>query len=167
MAILLVMLFEFDGVWMIVQYRNDVFAACFPADEKAVHHYALLFCGVYAFVTLLPMVLIDRFGRRPLLWAGFAGSFVMKVLLGVGLSLKMQGWPVALLVVLWAGFVQAGISGVVNVIIAELYDSRHRSVGMAFCFFVMLMTGMLLNFVYRRIVETVGHGGWAFAFAGA
>ena len=76
-----------------------------------------------------------------------------------------MGWPVGLLLLLWAGFAKAGTMTACNIVISELFGPRHRSVGMCFIYWCMLMVGVLLNFAYRPVALIIGHHGWACIFA--
>eukprot|EP00946_MAST-07B_sp_MAST-7B-sp1_P002817 g2817.t1 len=163
-AFLTGMLLELDGLWMLVQYRNDVFSAC----GVEPHVFAVVLCSALLLINVVPGILVDSVGRRPLLKAGVAGSVLSKLVAAIGLSTgSFTGWPLALFVLLWGMFAHFGISVIANIIISELFEPQHRSVGMCFAFMCMLGTGILLNLAYRPAVEIIGHHGWMFIFLSA
>ena len=165
-AVLTGMQFEMDGVWMLIQYRNDIFEVAVGRDK--VHVYAVAMCAALVLISIVPVMLVDTVGRRPLLKSGVVGSTLAKLIAAVGLSTGwLSGWPLSLFILLWALFAQFGISVTSTIIISEVFAPRHRSVGMCFTFMCMLSVGVLLNFAYRPGVEVIGHHGWMFLFAGA
>ena len=164
-AVLTGMLFEMDGVWMLIQYRNDIFDTA--VGRENVHIYAVVMCAALVFVSIVPAMLVDTVGRRPLLKVGVIGSILAKIVAAVGLSTGwLSGWPLGLFILLWAFFAQFGISVTSTIIISEVFAPRHRSVGMCFTFMCMLSTGVILNFAYRPAVGVIGHHGWMYLFAG-
>lgn len=162
-AFLSAMLYESDGMWMLVQYRNDVFKE--TVGQANVHLFAMLLCTVGLVANIVPILLVDRVGRRVLIMVGVTGSVLFKLIFAVVVGAKVVGWPVGLLLLLWAGFAQMGIMTVCNIVISELFGPRHRSVGMCFIYWCMLMVGVLLNFAYRPVALIIGHQGWACIFA--
>ena len=161
-AVLLGLLYEFDGIWMLILYRSDIFSQA--VGEKDVHVYVFVMCLVLLLANIVPGLLIDRVGRRKLLWSGFAVSMLAKILVGTLFFFGVQGLSLGLILMVWAGAAQCGVSVVSTVVISEIFDSRHRSVGMCFVYWFMLTVGFGMSLIFKGSEVTMGYGGWMFVF---
>ena len=162
-AVLVGLLYEFDGVWMLILYRKDILERVVSVED--VHYFSVLLCAVLLIANIIPMLLIDRAGRRMLLIVGLIGSSCIKFTFAtIVASAHLKGWPMGVLLLLWVMFSQVGVSVVCNVVISELFGPRHRSVAMCFVYWVMLTTGFFLSLVYKPVEEVIGHEGWVYIF---
>ena len=85
-AFLSAMLYESDGMWMLVQYRNDVFKE--TVGQANVHLFAMLLCTVGLVANIVPILLVDRVGRRVLIMVGVTGSVLFKLIFAVVVGKK-------------------------------------------------------------------------------
>ena len=159
---LLGLMYELDGMWMLVQYRNDVLDDV-VSSKTEMHKWAIALCATIFVVSFVPMLLVDRIGRRPFLIVGVIGSTLSKLTFAI-FSSSTKGWPMAFLLLVWAGFSQMGIGCMANVIVSEVFGPRHRSVGMCFIYWTMLSTGMLMSLAYRPLQLVIGNQGWVYVF---
>jgi major inositol transporter-like SP family MFS transporter len=95
-AFLSAMLYESDGMWMLVQYRNDVFKE--TVGQANVHLFAMLLCTVGLVANIVPILLVDRIGRRVLIMVGVTGSVLFKLIFAVVVGKKFTLKPTAVLV---------------------------------------------------------------------
>ncbi len=78
---------QITGINAIIYYADKIFAEAgfsTPADQAAATTWAI--GGVNVLATLIAVVYVDRFGRRPLLFAGLVGMAVSLTTVGIAFS---------------------------------------------------------------------------------
>ena len=143
--------------------------------DKIANYANVSLWAVMLATTFVGAMLVDRKGRKYLLYLGTLGMFVGDVMAGlVFLGLRL-GWlaPSALS----GGLVLAGIAlfiaafsvgpgVVVWLALSELMPDRIRANGMAVGLFVNMMTAYLISDVFLQLVEKWGYAQVLFMLAG-
>lgn len=134
MAFGLFVLQQLSGINAIMYYGPSVFEqAGFGASGKLLAQIAIGVVNVS--MTILSLSLIDRLGRRPLLFTGFIGMCVC--LVAVGLSLQAEGatalspWISLASTLAFIGFFAVSLGPVPYLIMSEVFPLKVRSAGMA------------------------------------
>lgn len=156
---------QFSGINAVIYYAPTVFQEA-GFDSHGIQILATMGIGVVnVFMTLVGMALIDRIGRRPLLYIGFGGAALSLGLIALGAWTQAQ-WldiiAVAGLVIYIAAFA-ASLGPLPYVMMAEVYPRHVRALGMS----VATLANWSLNFVvvfsFPVLVAAIGLGG-VFAF---
>ena len=112
--------------------------------------------------TLVAITLIDTLGRRPLLLTGVFGVMLSEVYLGV-VTTYFANTPVAGLLaliglLLFIAFFAIGPGVVVWLAISELFPTKIRGKGIAFCLFFNSLAATALSVYFLPLVKWLGMG---------
>lgn len=174
MAFALFMFQQLSGINAIMYYGPLIFEqAGLGSTGKLVTQMAMGIVNVG--MTVVGVWIIDRFGRRPLLFVGFIGMIACLTLLGLLLddhSSNPQSTVFAITSVLcFIGFFAVSLGGVPYIIMSEVFPLKVRAHGMAiascanwaFNMFVSetfdifrLKIGMGHTFLFYAVCTTVG-----------
>lgn len=128
---------------------------------------AIALGGVNFIFTLVAMVAIDRFGRKPLLLGGLTGMGLAMCWLGVSFTSTVTDvganllWPILAFVAFYA----ISLGPVSWVIIAEVFPTKTRGVGMAICIVVMYLADFVVTLAFPTAMQMF-HRQVFFGFAG-
>ena len=143
--------------------------------DKVANYANVSLWAVMLATTFVGAMLVDRKGRKYLLYLGTLGMFVGDVMAGlVFLGLRL-GWlaPSALSgglvlsgIALFIAAFSVGPGVVVWLALSELMPDRIRANGMAVGLFVNMMTAYLISDVFLQLVEKWGYAQVLFMLAG-
>jgi SP family galactose:H+ symporter-like MFS transporter len=127
--------------------------------------------GVINFIfTTVAIMLIDTLGRRPLLLTGIFGVVLSEIYLGV-VTVFFAGSSYAGVLALvgllfFIAFFAIGPGVVVWLAISELFPTKIRGKGIAFCLFFNSLAATALSVYFLPLVKWLGMGQtyWLFAF---
>jgi SP family galactose:H+ symporter-like MFS transporter len=121
------------------------------------------------FVTIIAITLIDSWGRRPLLLLGVFGVMVSEIYLGcVSYFLPVSPHTGTLALIGLLFFIMSFAIGpgvVVWLAISELFPTRVRGKGIAFCLFFSSLSATVLSVYFLPLMKYLGMGQtyWLFA----
>src|SRR3954451_5586569 len=109
--------------------------------------------------TVLGIVLIGRFNRRPLLLTGFSGVAAGHAVLALSFLLPESGFRsylilVAMLIVVF--FVQTFIGTLVWLLLSEIFPMTIRGFAMGIAVFVLWTVNAAISFAFPPLVATLG-----------
>jgi SP family galactose:H+ symporter-like MFS transporter len=114
-------------------------------------------------VTLIAMLLIDRVGRKPLVILGTGGIAIALSYLGlIAYFLHpgiLQGYLIAMGLILFIIFFAIGPGVVVWLAISELMPMPIRGKGMSICLFANCLSSALLASVFLDLTKYIGYAG--------
>jgi major inositol transporter-like SP family MFS transporter len=116
--------------------------------------------GVVAIIgTILGIVLIGRFNRRPLLLTGFSGVAAGHAVLAVSFFLPASGFRsylilAAMLIVVF--FVQTFIGTLVWLLLSEIFPMTIRGFAMGIAVFVLWTVNAAISFAFPPLVAALG-----------
>jgi len=159
---------QFMGVNAVLYYGPDIFADAGLASKDS--SFSTVLVGlVNMLTTVLAVFIIDRVGRKKLIWFGVSSMIVCLILIGcyfifgkeIGIS------PIFLLVFfLLYIFSQAiSISAVVFVLLSEMYPNRVRGIAMSIAGLTLWVGTYLIGQFTPWCMKNLTPGGTFFLFA--
>ncbi len=155
---------QFMGVNAVLYYGPEIFAnAGFAAQDSS---FSTVLVGlVNMFSTILAVLLIDRIGRKGLIYIGVSIMVVCLVAIGIMFELEVQGLAFVSVFLAYI-FAQAiSISAVVFVLLSEMYPTKVRGVAMSVAGFALWVGTYLIGQFTPWCMATLGSSGTFFFFA--
>jgi sugar porter (SP) family MFS transporter len=166
---------QFVGCNAVIYYAPQVFGQLGLTGKTG----GLLATGVYGIVntisTLPALFLIDKVGRKPLLLAGAAGTFISLVIVGgiiggYGETLKdhpAAGWAGIAFVYIYDINFSYSWAPIGWVLPSEIYNLGNRSKAMSLTTSATWMCNFIIGLVTPDMFESIGYGTYLFfaAFA--
>lgn len=159
---------QFMGVNAVLYYGPDIFADAGLASQDS--SFSTVLVGlVNMLTTVLAVFIIDRVGRKKLIWFGVTSMIICLILIGFyfifGAELGIS--PIFLLVLfLLYIFSQAiSISAVVFVLLSEMYPNRVRGIAMSIAGLALWVGTYLIGQFTPWCMSHLTPGGTFFLFA--
>ena len=164
LGVILAVLQQWCGSNIFFYYAKDVFGtAGIPVSDILV---SIVIIGLTNLVfTFLAIATVDRWGRRPLMLAGWIGLTVMYVLMGGAYWLQIEGVAVVVLVVAVIACYACTLAPVTWVVLSEIFPNRIRGAAMSVAVFALWTGCFALAFTYRFLHTFLGDARtfWMFA----
>jgi SP family galactose:H+ symporter-like MFS transporter len=172
---------QITGINAIIYYADQIFAEAgfsTPADQAAATTWAI--GGVNVLATLIAVIYVDRFGRRPLLLTGLVGMTVSLATVGIAFRFMDSadtsgagtGGPteagiitLVALVVFIASFAFS-LGPVVWTVINEIYPSRVRGRAVAVATAANWGAAFLVSQTFLSLIDRIGNSATFWLFAG-
>jgi MFS transporter, SP family, galactose:H+ symporter len=161
----LFLLQQFSGINAVIYYAPKVFEESGFATHSTQILATVGIGVVNVVMTVLGMALIDRIGRRPLLFIGFAGAAASLALIALSAWLDAHGMAFITVagLVIYIGAFAASLGPLPYVLMSEVFPRHVRTLGMS----AATLANWGLNFVvvlsFPILVSEFGLGG-VFAF---
>ena len=155
---------QFMGVNAVLYYGPEIFArAGFAAQDSSLS--TVLVGVVNMATTILAVFLVDRIGRKALVYSGV--SLMIACLVAIGVFFRVQVSGVAFVGVFLAYiFAQAvSISAVVFVLLSDMYPDEVRGVAMSVAGFALWVGTYLIGQFTPWALSVLGPSGTFFFFA--
>ena len=155
---------QFMGVNAVLYYGPEIFAnAGFAAQDSSFS--TVLVGMVNMFSTILAVFLIDRVGRKGLIYFGVSVMIVCLVAIGVMFQQHVKGLAFVSVFLVYI-FAQAiSISAVVFVLLSEMYPNKVRGVAMSVAGFALWVGTYLIGQFTPWCMATLGSSGTFYFFA--
>ena len=155
---------QFMGVNAVLYYGPDIFAdAGFAAKESS---FSTVLVGLVNMVsTILAVCVIDRVGRKALIYFGVSLMIACLVAIGVMFRLHVTGFAFVALFLAYIFAQAVSISAVVFVLLSEMYPNKVRGVAMSVAGFALWIGTYLIGQFTPWCMATLGSAGtfWFFA----
>ncbi|WP_242135612.1 sugar porter family MFS transporter [Aestuariivivens marinum] len=158
---------QFTGVAIVFYYATDIFRAAGFSTDSAIGQTVILGATNLIF-TILAMSVIDKIGRKKLLYVGTIG---MAISLGVFswafYTGNTEGWLLLGILICYVAFFASSMGAVVFVLLAEIFPNNIRSRGMALGSFSNWIVNGSITFLFPIVVGAFSDGkgiGYSFAF---
>ncbi|XP_028566723.2 solute carrier family 2, facilitated glucose transporter member 11-like isoform X1 [Podarcis muralis] len=167
LSVLLIFTLNLSGLSAIYFYAFEVFRTA--KIEESLIPYVAVGVGSCEFVgTILCSCLVDRFGRRVLLWGGFAMMGLVMVLLVLALSFQGQfpwiSFGSIALIFLFTLSYGLGPSGAIFAVIMEIFGQSVRPSALTIIGIVSWVGLFLVGMTFPFLVEVLGHFCFLFFF---
>ncbi len=158
-----IMLFQqFIGINTMIYYSPTIFEmAGFGANSTNAVYDAILASlpigAVNVLFTIISIYLIDRWGRKPLLYLGLVGMIIAMIALGIsftfhdaiGTALK---WVSFVSMIIYIPFFAISLGPIAWLLISEVFPTKIRGVGMS----IATMVNWLSNFLIANTFLSLG-----------
>ena len=160
----LAVLGQFMGVNAVLYYGPEIFAnAGFAAKESS---FSTVLVGVVNMVsTVVAVFLVDRVGRKALVYFGVSAMVACLVTIGAFFGMEVSG---AAFVAVFLAYIFAqavSVSAVVFVLLSEMYPDKVRGVAMSVAGFALWVGTYLVGQFTPWCMATMGPSGTFFFFA--
>ncbi|XP_072921489.1 solute carrier family 2, facilitated glucose transporter member 11-like isoform X1 [Hemitrygon akajei] len=150
---------QLSGVNIIYFYANDVYQQLGFAKDKVLY-LGIGASGIEIFTSVICGFIIDRVGRKVLLWRGYSFMALWILLLIVTLSLKEYfNWiPYCSLVFIFAYIFTFGIGpgSVSGVLPLEMFTQSNRSIALVAANSLQWLSLFVLGLVFPFVVDALG-----------
>ena len=153
---------QFTGINTIIYYSPTIFEmAGFGADSANAVYDAILpslpIGLVNVLFTLVAIYLVDKWGRKPLLYLGLTGMVVALVALGTAFTFQdsMDGalkWISFTSMIIYIPFFAISLGPIAWLLISEVYPNKIRGLGMS----IATMVNWLANFLIANTFLSLG-----------
>lgn len=147
---------QLSGINAIMYYGPEVFASA-GFGEKAKFLAQLCMGLTNVIATVFGVWVIDKLGRRPLLFIGFTGMIVCLGALAFCLASGGAYANLSLLsTLLYVVFFAISLGGVPYIMMSEVFPLKSRSAGMAIASCANWLFNMLVSFSFGILVDIMG-----------
>ncbi|GGK32410.1 sugar porter family MFS transporter [Nocardia camponoti] len=159
---------QFVGVNTVIYYAPSTLAAAGLGDSAAVT--SSIGIGVGAVVgVIIGMSLVDKLGRRPLIFIGL--SIMIVSLVGMGIVERLHqntttGYTLLALMVVYIGSFQLGVGVPTWLLLSEIFPAPIRAVSMSIATFVIWAGNFFVSLVFPPLGDLWGASTMFFIFAG-
>ncbi|MFN8130701.1 MAG: sugar porter family MFS transporter [Solirubrobacteraceae bacterium] len=167
---------QITGINAIIYYANEIFdrAGLTSTNQQTT---ATLYCVglVNVLATFIAVAYVDRFGRRPLLFAGLVGMFVSLTAVGIGFATtgttdtgagaSLAGIVTMVALVVFIASFAFSLGPVVWTIISEIFPSRVRGRAVSLATAVNWGAAFLVTQFFLTVVNEIGEAATFFVLA--
>jgi len=155
---------QFMGVNAVLYYGPEIFAdAGFAAKESS---FSTVLVGlVNMFSTVLAVFLMDRAGRKALVYFGVSLMVACLVTIGCFFRMQVTGFAFVAVFLVYIFAQAVSISAVVFVLLSEMYPDKVRGVAMSVAGFALWVGTYLIGQFTPWCMATLGSSGTFFFFA--
>jgi len=122
---------QFTGINAVLYFGADIFEKALGFGQEDILAQQVLLAGVNLTFTFVAMALVDRLGRKPLIYAGCLGMFAGFALLTGSLMSESVGVVSLVGVLVFIASFALSMGPVVWVVLAEMFPNRIRSAAMS------------------------------------
>ena len=155
---------QFMGVNAVLYYGPKIFADAGFQDPL----FSTVLVGVVNMLTtVIALAIIDKVGRKNLVWWGVGGMIFCLLMIGIYFlpSTSLPTWFMLTFFLLYVFCTAISISAVVFVLLSEMYPNRVRGLAMSIAGFALWVGTYLIGQLTPWMLETFTPAGTFFLFA--
>ena len=155
---------QFMGVNAVLYYGPKIFADAGFQDPL----FSTVLVGVVNMLTtVIALAIIDKVGRKQLVWWGVGGMIFCLLMIGLYFlpSTSLPSWFMLTFFLLYVFCTAISISAVVFVLLSEMYPNRVRGLAMSIAGFALWVGTYLIGQLTPWMLETFTPAGTFFLFA--
>jgi len=165
---LIAILGQFMGVNAVLYYGPKIFEDAGLSSGDSLF-YQVLVGMVNMLTTVLALFIIDKVGRKKLIYYGVSGMIVSLILIAfyftMGAELGIPSVVMLVLFLLYVFFTAVSICAVVWVLLSEMYPTRVRGLAMSIAGFALWIGTYLVGQLTPWLLETITASGTFLLFA--
>lgn len=143
---------QLTGINAILYYAPEIFKSLGSSTDVSLLETSIL--GVVNLIfTLLAIKLVDKMGRKPLLFIGSLGMTVALAAVGLFIYFDALGnWVLPFLLLFMASF-SISWGPIVWVLLSEIFPNKIRSLALAISVFIQWVANFLVTQIFPSLVE--------------
>lgn len=142
---------QLTGINAVLYYGADIFEKALGFGQEDVLKQQILLAGVNLVCTFIAMYSVDKFGRKPLIYAGSIGMMLGFLLLGFTLMFEQVGILSLVGILLFIGSFALSMGPVVWVLLSEMFPNKIRTAAMS----VAVAAQWAMNYVVSQSFPVV------------
>lgn len=159
---------QFMGVNAVLYYGPTIFRNSGLSNGDSLF-YQVLVGGVNVLTTVLALIIIDRVGRKKLVYYGVSGMILSLLLIGI-YFMKGGAWNISSTVLLiffllYIFCCAISICAVIFVLLSEMYPTSVRGIAMSIAGFALWVGTFLIGQLTPWLMSSLGAAGVFFVFA--
>ena len=156
---------QFMGVNAVLYYGPKIFQDAGLSGEGSLLS-TVLVGVVNMLTTVIALLIIDKVGRKKLVWWGVGGMILCLLMIGLYFSLgTLPTWFLLAFFLLYVFCTAISISAVVFVLLSEMYPNRVRGLAMSVAGLALWVGTYLIGQLTPWMLETLTPAGTFFLFA--
>jgi sugar porter (SP) family MFS transporter len=159
---------QFMGVNAVLYYGPSIFMKSGLSGNDALFYQAVV-GGVNAFTTIIALLIIDKLGRKTLVYFGVSGMFISLIVIAVffvkGEEYGLSSAFLFVLFLLYIFFTAISISAVIFVFLSEMYPTAIRGVAMSISGFSLWVGTFLIGQLTPWLLDNLTAVGTFLLFA--
>ncbi|MFA7043580.1 MAG: sugar porter family MFS transporter [Bacteroidales bacterium] len=159
---------QFMGVNAVLYYGPSIFEQSGLSSGDSLFYQSLIGL-VNMLTTILALLIIDKVGRKKLVYVGVTGMILSLILIGIysmyGEALGLSSIFLLVCFLAYIFFCAGSISAVIFVFLSEMYPTRIRGVAMSIAGFSLWIGTYLIGQLTPWMLETLSPAGTFFLFA--
>jgi SP family galactose:H+ symporter-like MFS transporter len=156
----LAVLQQVTGINTVIYYGPQIFQLAGVSSNEASLLATAIVGVVNVLMTIVAILTIDRWGRKPLLYTGVAGMGVALVTLAAAFSVPMlassRGTLALISLVLYVGCFAFSLGPIVWLLISEVYPLRVRGRAMSVATLANWAANFAVSLVFLTMIELLG-----------
>lgn len=153
------MLQQFTGINAVLYYGADIFEKALGFGQEDVLAQQILLAGVNVAFTILAMLTVDNWGRKPLVMVGALGMLTGFLLLGGTLMFDQVGLVSLIGILMFIGSFAMSMGPVVWVILSEMFPNSIRSISMSIAVAAQWASNYFVSQNFPIVVESEANTG--------
>jgi len=154
---------QFMGVNAVLYYGPSIFETSGLSSDDSLFYQSLI--GVVNMgTTVLALLIIDKVGRKKLVYIGVTGMILSLILIGL-YFLKGEAWGMTSLFLPYIFFTAGSISAVIFVFLSEMYPTKIRGLAMSIAGLSLWIGTYLIGQLTPWLLENATPAGTFFLFA--
>jgi sugar porter (SP) family MFS transporter len=157
---------QFMGVNAVLYYGPTIFESSGLSSGDSLF-YQVLVGLVNTITTVIALLIIDKVGRKKLVYWGVSGMIVALLAIGIYFMMDSQ-WPSVLLLVFFLFYIfccAISICAVIWVLLSEMYPTRIRGLAMSIAGFSLWIGTFLIGQLTPWMLTNLSPAGTFFLFA--
>ncbi len=158
---------QFMGVNAVLYYGPKIFSDAGLSGDGSM--FSTVLVGVVNMLTtVIALLIIDKVGRKQLVWWGVGGMIVCLLMIGLYFCFQssLPTWFLLTFFLLYVFCTAISISAVVFVLLSEMYPNRVRGLAMSIAGLALWIGTYLIGQLTPWMLETLTPAGTFFLFAG-
>src|SRR5256714_4595009 len=161
---------QFIGINTVIYYAPIIFQEAGVSSANTAILATSLIGVVNVIFTVVASLIIDKFGRRPLLLWGAVVMTVSLVALGAIFAIgpNKAGYFILLVLCLYIAAFALSFGPILGLMSAEIFPTRVRAVGSSISTFANWVANLLVSVTFLSLVNALGQSGafWLYAVMG-
>jgi SP family arabinose:H+ symporter-like MFS transporter len=168
-GVCIAMLGQFMGVNAVLYYGPSIFENAGLSGGDSLF-YQILVGLVNTITSILALLVIDKIGRKKLIYYGVSGMIVSLIMIGlyfmVGEQLHLPSTVMLIFFLAYIFFCAGSISAVIFVLLSEMYPTKVRGVAMSIAGLSLWVATYIVGQLTPWLLLNLTPGGTFFLFAG-